>query len=40
MMRVDGSGQRRLTDSPTVDTPVWSADGRFLLFSSDRTSRD
>lgn len=34
---VDGSGERRLTDSPGLDAfPAWSPDGERLTFASDR----
>jgi TolB protein len=37
MMGQDGANQRRLTNEPAADTtPVWSPDGRFLLFVSER----
>jgi TolB protein len=37
-MRADGSGQRRLTRMPTEEIePAFSPDGRWVLFSSDRT---
>jgi Tol biopolymer transport system component len=41
VMRADGSGQTRLTDSPGLDAvPVPSPDGRQILFASDREERD
>lgn len=37
VMNSDGSGRLRLTDSPAMDVePGWSADGRSLIFASDR----
>ena len=34
---VDGTGERRLTDSPGLDTfPAWSPDGERIAFTSDR----
>jgi TolB protein len=40
IVHADGSGRRRVTDHPGNDTdPVWDADGRSLVFSSDRDSR-
>ncbi len=40
VMRADGSGQTRLTDSPGLDAlPVPSPDGRQILFSSERDER-
>ena len=37
VMNPDGSGQTRLTDSPTWDwSPNWSADGRRIALQSDR----
>ena len=36
----DGSGRRRLTTDPANETdPAWDADGRGIVFSSDRDSR-
>jgi TolB protein len=36
----DGGGLRRLTDHPANDSdPAWDADGRSVVFSSDRDSR-
>lgn len=36
-INVDGSGERRLTDSPGLDGyPTWSPDGERIAFSSDR----
>jgi len=38
LMNADGSGQRRLTDSPAWDgSPSFSPDGKTLFFYSDRT---
>lgn len=37
VMNADGTGRRRLTDSPAQDTrPVWSPDGSMIAFSSTR----
>src|ERR671910_171981 len=37
LINVDGSGERRLTDSPRLDGfPAWSSDGERLAFSSAR----
>jgi len=39
IMAADGSGQRRLTDTPdpeSADNPTWSPDGRFVVFISNR----
>ena len=37
VMKADGTGQRRLTNSPSGEFPSgWSRDGRGLLFHSDR----
>jgi Tol biopolymer transport system component/tRNA A-37 threonylcarbamoyl transferase component Bud32 len=37
---VDGSGLRQITHDPANDvTPIWSRDGRFIYFASDRTGR-
>ena len=37
LLDVDGSGERRLTDSPRLDGfPAWSSDGERLAFSSAR----
>jgi TolB protein len=37
-MRADGGRQRRLTRSPAEEIePAYSPDGRWVLFSSDRT---
>jgi Tol biopolymer transport system component len=36
-MNADGSGLTRLTDNPAMDTmPVWSPDGYYMIFYSDR----
>ena len=36
-MDVDGSGERRLTDTPGLDAfPAWSPDGESIVFSSER----
>ena len=36
----DGSGRRRLTSDPANESdPAWDADGRSIVFSSDRDSR-
>ena len=40
VVNADGSGRRRLTTDPANDTdPAWDADGRGIVFSSDRDSR-
>jgi serine/threonine protein kinase/Tol biopolymer transport system component len=40
VVRVDGSGLRRLTDDPFIDRAArWAPDGRQLLFLSDRSGR-
>ncbi len=48
VVRAEGSGQRRLTDQPGEDDkptrrgmwqPAWSADGKWIYYSSDRTGR-
>ncbi len=37
---VDGLGLARLTDDPALDTqPIWTADGRSVVFLSDRGNR-
>jgi Tol biopolymer transport system component len=37
---VDGSGLRQVTHDPADDTvPIWSRDGRFIYFASNRTGR-
>ena len=37
VMNVDGSGTRRLTSNRSDDYfPSWSADGKYILFTSDR----
>ena len=37
LINIDGSGERRLTDSPRLDGfPAWSSDGERLAFSSAR----
>ncbi|MBX3257439.1 MAG: PD40 domain-containing protein [Chitinophagaceae bacterium] len=37
VMNADGSGNKRLTDSPIRDEdPYWSKDGNFIFFSSNR----
>jgi eukaryotic-like serine/threonine-protein kinase len=37
---VDGSGLRQVTHDPADDTvPIWSRDGRFIYFTSNRTGR-
>jgi TolB protein len=39
-MNRDGSGLRRVTNSPTIDvTPTWSPTGQQIAFVSDRTGR-
>lgn len=39
-MRSDGSGQRRLTQTPGPDVdPAWSPDGRKIAFASRRAGR-
>jgi TolB protein len=38
VMNRDGSGVRRLTDNPAIDsTPTWSPTGTQIAFTSDRT---
>ena len=40
LMRIDGTGLRKLTDDPAKDRrPVWSPDGRQLAFYSNRSGR-
>ncbi len=40
VMRLDGTGLRKLTDDPAKDRrPVWSPDGRQLAFYSNRSGR-
>ena len=40
VMNRDGSGVRRLTDNPAIDsTPTWSPTGTQVAFTSDRTAR-
>ena len=37
---VDGSGLHQVTHDPADDTvPIWSRDGRFIYFTSNRTGR-
>ncbi|MGH7534897.1 MAG: TolB family protein, partial [Gemmatimonadales bacterium] len=37
VMNADGSAQTRLTNDPELDSyPVWSPDGGFIAFRSDR----
>jgi tricorn protease-like protein len=41
VMNADGSGQTRLTDHPAIDAiPIPSPNGKELVFTSDRSSRD
>ncbi len=40
VVAADGSGRRRLTSDPANESdPAWDADGRSIVFSSDRDSR-
>jgi Tol biopolymer transport system component len=40
VVEADGSGQRVLLDSPGVDdSPLWTRDGRYLLFRSNRSGK-
>jgi Tol biopolymer transport system component len=40
MIGVDGSGLRRVTHGPADNiVPIWSRDGRFIYFTSNRTGR-
>ena len=41
-LRADGSDKRRLTDAPapaSSDNPAWSADGKSILFDTQRRRR-
>ncbi|MES0371633.1 MAG: TolB protein, partial [Mariprofundaceae bacterium] len=41
MMRVDGSELSQLTDERSIDVqPVWSADGKWIVFTSNRAKSD
>ncbi|MDT8375159.1 MAG: TolB protein [Mariprofundaceae bacterium] len=41
MMRVDGSDLTQLTDERSIDVqPTWSADGRWIVFTSNRALAD
>ena len=40
VMRVDGSGERLLTDSFYQEAPTWSPNGRILMFYRETRSGD
>jgi Tol biopolymer transport system component len=40
LINADGSGQERITHNPTFDGfPMWSHDGRKLVFASNRNNK-